>query len=516
MNELKSFKLNNSALEDFDKLMSYHLDQVEELVIDEISLNSKLYNIISLCINVKTLKISGDMRVDVNKIMFNICKPDKVETLILNNVKLPTTKAFEKYTSLSILSLNNIKFSDLQTFFNKIPNKEKVIALNLTNVDFGKKSITMCKIFENLKYLNIDGLINCKFDDFSFLYENEKLERFEFYNNEIKFEDIKYLSSGRFIKNIEVNVETSSNNSEIYNSFSINRENEISITVNTFDLGKCVENVSLYRVSNLYIIMENSIEINQYIKRLRKIKENVILAIKDIAYLNVEQINEMRDKLNVESITIFEDSQNIKNCTCYFVNDYIEIRKAAEEIVSNIPESLNDLEKFNNLYNYFKEKIEYDEEAKNIQDVFIRGKASYNLYASAISSCLKIMNFENKVIGGEINNERNLLWNQVKIDGQWYNFDIAGNVKAKQDKKFMQYVFKENLLNDEQFYKNHTPTFGEPEHCTFQIQEAKKELKNSFKKISFIGRLYSKLKSIFRFNRQKALPSFGNEEDNTK
>ena len=50
MNILKKFELNNKVLEDFDTLMTYHLDQVEELVIKEISINPKLYNIISLCI----------------------------------------------------------------------------------------------------------------------------------------------------------------------------------------------------------------------------------------------------------------------------------------------------------------------------------------------------------------------------------------------------------------------------------------------------------------------------------
>ena len=108
MEELKKFELNNKIIEDFDKLMTYHLDKVEEIEINEIFINPKLYNIISLCTNAKTLKISGDMRVDVNKIIFNICKPEKLETLILNSVKLPTNKTVQKFTSLkNIFSAEN-------------------------------------------------------------------------------------------------------------------------------------------------------------------------------------------------------------------------------------------------------------------------------------------------------------------------------------------------------------------------------------------------------------------------
>ena len=44
MEELKKFELNNKILEDFDKLMTYHLDKVEEIEINEIFINPKLYN----------------------------------------------------------------------------------------------------------------------------------------------------------------------------------------------------------------------------------------------------------------------------------------------------------------------------------------------------------------------------------------------------------------------------------------------------------------------------------------
>ena len=155
MEELKNFELNNKVLEDFDKVMSYHLDKVENIVIKEVFTNPKLFNIISLCTKLKSLTIEGDLRVDVNKIIFNICKPELLETLILNSVKLPTTKAFLKFTSLTTISLTNITFSDVNGFFNKIPNKEKIVAINLSNVDLGRKSISICGNFPNLKYLNI-------------------------------------------------------------------------------------------------------------------------------------------------------------------------------------------------------------------------------------------------------------------------------------------------------------------------------------------------------------------------
>ena len=57
LESLKKFEINNNILKDFDKLMSMQLNEVEELRVTEIDNNSKLLNIISLCINIKTFYI---------------------------------------------------------------------------------------------------------------------------------------------------------------------------------------------------------------------------------------------------------------------------------------------------------------------------------------------------------------------------------------------------------------------------------------------------------------------------
>ena len=54
---LKKFKLDNKVFDNFDDLMSKHLDSVEELTISNIQNNSKYFNIISLFTGVKTLII---------------------------------------------------------------------------------------------------------------------------------------------------------------------------------------------------------------------------------------------------------------------------------------------------------------------------------------------------------------------------------------------------------------------------------------------------------------------------
>ncbi len=510
MEELKKLKLNNRSLEEFDKLMNYHLDKIEELEIEEININPKLYNLVSLCTNLKQLVIKGDSRSDVNKIVFNICKPEKVETLILEGVKLPTNKVISRFTNLSTISLNNVNFSNLGLFFESLPNPEKVIALNLTNVDFAKKPISICQRFEKLKYLNLDNLKNCLFDSFEFLYQDKNMTRFEFYNNEINFENVGSLIKGRYTKKIEARIKTQEN-CDILNSLEIN-DKEISLTVNDCDLENTIDNISLYKLDNLFIVLENETDLSKYIKKFKKIKGKVTIAIKDIAYFSSEDALKFQDRLNVEFINVLQSPEPLKitdTVSCYTVDEYITLREEFDKIKNIVSIQSNELGKFNELYNYFKDNIKYVNEEVNIRDVFINEKSSYNYYSLAINSCLETLGFESKIIKGNVGEEGNLLWNQVKIDGNWYNFDIAYELRAKNNKKFLQYMFKSNLLNDEQFYKTHTPSPEcKPETCVAVLQEVKKEIKKEEKekKISGFKKLCQKILRIFKFNKNKALP----------
>ena len=71
---LKKFKLDNKVFDNFDDLMSKHLDSVEELTISNIQNNSKYFNIISLFTGVKTLIIEGKSKINVDGIILNIYK----------------------------------------------------------------------------------------------------------------------------------------------------------------------------------------------------------------------------------------------------------------------------------------------------------------------------------------------------------------------------------------------------------------------------------------------------------
>lgn len=497
MEKLKKFRLNNKVLNDFDKLMSCHLDEIDILEIDELITNPNLYNVISLCTNVKKLVITGSLRIDVNKIIYNICKPEKIESIVFDSVKLPTNKAFSKFTNLKIIHIRNIDFSNTCGFLLKIPNKNSIISLNLVNSDFGRKSISILSQFKNLKQLNIDRLKNCVFDDFSFLTEIKTIDKFEFINNSISFTQIENLCKGVYEKNIVANIELNSiidniNKIKIYND-------KICLSVSSNNLDVLADNISFYKIDELNLILNCKINLDNYIRTFKKVKEKVNLSITDIAFLNSEDAKRYKDKLGVKYVDILGDFEKEKVNQTYKITEYLQIYENINEILNNVSSHSSDFDKFNELYNYFKINFTNNDEIEDLKDAIFERQASYNLYAILMNSLLKILGFDSKVICGEVEGKKDLLWNQVKIEDTWYNFDLAYDINLRTSRKLLQHMNRGNLLGDKLFYKNHIPLEGNPEMCISEIDKTNN-------KNGFLEKIFEKIKNIFGFNKPKAFP----------
>ena len=175
-NTIKRFELNKSVLKDFDRLMSMNLGEVEELIVTEIDKYNKILNIISLCLNIKTLVIDGNQRIDTTAVLHNICKPNLLESIVLRNVKLPSTKSIKKLKNLKIISLSDIRFCNVAEFFEAIENPEKIEGLSLLGVDFAGCGIDILSRFENVRILNLKRLKNCRFNNLGFIMNLNNLE----------------------------------------------------------------------------------------------------------------------------------------------------------------------------------------------------------------------------------------------------------------------------------------------------------------------------------------------------
>lgn len=522
---LKKFELNNTVLEDFDTLMSKHLDQIEELVVSEIDTKSKLLNIVGLCINIKTLVIEGDERTNVNSVIASICKPELLQNLILNGVKIPSSFSFKKLTSLKMLSLNNIRACSAKAGLDEIVNPEKIEALNFEQVDFAKNSIECIKRFENLKYLNLIKVQNCKLDNLEFFSEMKNLERINIEKNIIKFSEINNLIKCKFSKKVQVDLPTPQNEI-ITNNLEINEKGKVFITINNNGLEELTKNLNLFKVTDIIVIVSNDNNLKEHIHTLKRVKGKVSIAIKDVSCLTVKEAKTLREELKIKNIKVVDFDEALqyeKNRYTYPIDNYIKLRTEIDKQLEQINSEADELLKFLQIYRIIGENVNYDE---TLEDNFLsfagkKDNSSYiekalnfrncasNGFAELLKNMLACIGIESKIVRGNIvGTGKEHTWNQVKVLDKWYNVDLALDSKriSNQNKRKSKPI--NCLISDKNFGKTHIPKIANTEYCPENIDKRiiSAYFKRDFNVKAYIDILVQKIKMLFTFNNQKALP----------
>ena len=523
---LKKFELNNAVLEDFDTLMSKHLDQIEELIVSEIDAKSKLLNIVGLCINIKTLIIEGDERTNVNSIIANVCKPELLENLILNGVKIPTSFSFKKLTSLKMLSLNNIRASSAKAALDEIVNPEKIEALNLDHVDFAKASIECIKRFENIKYLNLIKVQNCRLDNLEFLSEMPYLERVNIEKNVIDFNQINNLIKCKFNKQVVVDLPTPQNES-ITNCLEIGENGKVFITINNNDLEKLTQNLNLYKVTDIIVIVTSNNNLKDYLHFLKRVKGKVSIAIKDCSCLTCKEAKEIKEHLKIKYINIIDFDGTLlydKNRYCYEIDTYTKIREELDKIIEPINSDSDELLKFLQVYKILGENIVYDElldeelldytrknevKSSNLESGILEKKCIDSGFAEILKNVLSCLGIESKIIRGNfVGSGKEHIWNQVKVLDRWYNVDLGSDSKrmSNYNKRKSKPIYC--LISDKAFGKTHIPKIANTEYCPESMD--RKVIATYFKRNidvkQYVESIIEKIKQIFKLNKQKALP----------
>ena len=153
----------------------------------------------------------------------------------------------------------------------------------------------------------------------------------------------------------------------------------------------------------------------------------------------------------------------------YTPEELMPIVKVMEQIKSQIPKNANEYEKFKSVYTIIGKSANYDNSGclgskeyiegasiitRSLDGVLLQGRAVCAGYALALEKCLKYVGIEAKKISGIANNgkeEGQHAWNQVCIDGKWYNADLTWDYSKIQRGKPLEYC----LVGDEMFNKEH-------------------------------------------------------------
>lgn len=532
---LKKFKIDKSVFENFDELMSKHLDTVEELTISNIETNSKYFNIISLFTNIKTLIIEGNSKINIDSIILNLCKPYELNNLILNGTKLPTKVAMKKLINLKMISLNNIEYCNLKNFLDAVEKPDKIRAITLNSVCLSKNSINILKIFKSLEIINLIKIENNSLRDLEFLLEAKELRKINIENSIINFKDANILLSGKYKKEIILSL-PSTKNSNINNSIEVDKNGEVSLTIDIADLDECLKYISFEKIDKILLMINNKVLIQNYASDLKKIKKSISITIKDVSYLDIEQAEFLKENLKIRFINLldFDDVLHYNGeKNCYLIDRYIKLRECINSFISLVPAHSTEIEKFLEIYKILAENITNDEffdenienynqlnaiKATNLENGLIEKQCNSAGLSEILKNCLACLNIESNIISGIYNNSENEnSWNQVRIDNMWYNTDLALDSKELINKNILRKKAKYCLLNDKDFYITHKRKSGRVNFCKYTVN---RRAINSFFRTGIFSTKVTKaylycainsLKKMIYVNKTKKL-STGKEE----
>ena len=142
---------------------------------------------------------------------------------------------------------------------------------------------------------------------------------------------------------------------------------------------------------------------------------------------------------------------------------YDEINAATEAVLAQIPDEADELTRERIVHDALVDGTEYDFEAAeaddsshdafNVYGALVRKKAVCTGYAQSVKMLLNRLGIECHTVVGKSKNAGHM-WNQVRIDGQWYNLDATWDDSSTEGEVLYNRYSYFNLT-DERLARNH-------------------------------------------------------------
>lgn len=156
-------------------------------------------------------------------------------------------------------------------------------------------------------------------------------------------------------------------------------------------------------------------------------------------------------KIRTAKIIYREDKNKIKKMR-------LELEAAADEGVENAGGSSNEYDTVMKIHDYIINKCRYIEENEGgycatAYGCLVQNEANCEGYAKAFDLLASRMGLESVLVTGTTDDGENHAWNQVKVDGSWYNIDVTWD-DTDVDGDMRRAYF---LCDDEFFGETHFP-----------------------------------------------------------
>lgn len=197
-----------------------------------------------------------------------------------------------------------------------------------------------------------------------------------------------------------------------------------------------VPNPEVLRNKQNKIKLQDKSDLPRYLEILAGNKEvfkNLdTIIIDDMSIFTTEQVRELSEQYGINNISVVGEFvyESIPDRYNYTIDEYVGLRGKIDDILTDIDMSAPEIEKFLTIYKKLGKSIVYardadgepsdEDEAHNLKGGLLAGKCVCEGYALILKQVLKCAGIECRYVEGEGH-----AWNQVKIDGEWYNCDLT-------------------------------------------------------------------------------------------
>lgn len=224
-------------------------------------------------------------------------------------------------------------------------------------------------------------------------------------------------------------------------------------------------------IGPLNIMIENNSDAELLRNMLDKFSiNNITLAIEDMSILPIDMISSISEMTNVNSVYIPGQKKDFihtkMNRYEYSLENYIKLRSKIDKILEDVDSNSPEINRFLDIYRKLGESISYswdevtDEpsernEAHSLIGPLLENECVCEGYALALKQVLRCSGLEAQYIEGNVDKDEmdprrkntSHAWNQVKIDGKWYNCDLTWDVGRIEARRELDYC----LQSDEEF-----------------------------------------------------------------
>lgn len=521
---LKSISKNDLSYNNFYSLRSITLENIHNIdpnnilrnihnpeIVKTLKLNNQIFptkRTMSGYRGIKELVIGNNMAItvtpqnDLEKFLETIPNPGEIETLFIREANLNGSdlEVLKRFKGLKNLYIDNTKDANIAKILENVPMKSKLNNIIISQCDLRNGDMSVLSRFSSLENIYITNNENVNGNSICRALENKRgLQILNICNNKITdYESFAKLSAKnlyaignrlplirmvREFKKTDFNSEDriigfdGQNGKENFLRVKKSEEGylEKSIHINSKDLQKIAKYIRFSDISTLTIQLEKLEDIRPYMAKLGN-AQRVNFEIPNTKTLALSEAEFLRNHFSVDKVIVADsnDSNSSYERNSYSLDDYISVKRRINNIVGRIPKRLGETERFLRLYEILQEEIVYDKqilstyedyskinvnESRNMINGLLLGKCVCAGYSDILKNCLSELGIEAREISG--NNHQ---WNQVKLEGRWYNVDLTAD--ASRNRNYKRYSFDRCLLSDKDYNYSKYGLIGNIERCT--------------------------------------------------